>query len=168
LGNSVVSKADRANAPPVNTNGRLRKIDIPEANDGTVLLDSGSTINVSGDSAFFTPKSTLELPLLILLDISKYVASINSFGSLRILAPTGFMEVDDLYYCPGINGSILLTGSLLTSGWQLQLEGTKAWLTNPNGNSFYLNFKNFCWKIKIKHNAMLSKVSQKPSYDTYA
>ncbi|PLW06753.1 hypothetical protein PCANC_27590 [Puccinia coronata f. sp. avenae] len=33
-------------APPVNTNGRLRKIDIPEATDGTVLLDSGSTINV--------------------------------------------------------------------------------------------------------------------------
>jgi hypothetical protein len=77
------------------------------------------------------------------------------------------MEVDDVYYCPGINGLILLTGRLLTSGWQLWHEGTEAWLTNPNGNSFYLDFKNFCWTIKVQHNAMISKVSQQPSYDPY-
>ncbi|KNZ48759.1 hypothetical protein VP01_542g6 [Puccinia sorghi] len=29
------------------SNGRIRKIDVPEANDGTILLDSGSTINDS-------------------------------------------------------------------------------------------------------------------------
>jgi hypothetical protein len=85
----------------------------------TFLLDSGSTINVSGDSASFTPKSKLKSPLLILLSISKYMASIDSVGSLKIPTQTVFMEVDDVYYCPGINGLILLTGRLLTSGWQL-------------------------------------------------
>ncbi|KNZ49150.1 uncharacterized protein VP01_517g2 [Puccinia sorghi] len=39
-----------ASQPPASqsgrqSNGRIRKIDVPEANDGTVLLDSGSTIN---------------------------------------------------------------------------------------------------------------------------
>ncbi|KAA1138930.1 Dcp1p-Dcp2p decapping enzyme complex alpha subunit [Puccinia graminis f. sp. tritici] len=37
----------RPNNTPLNVqnNGRIRKIDLPEANDGTILLDSGSTIN---------------------------------------------------------------------------------------------------------------------------
>ncbi|KAA1084100.1 hypothetical protein PGT21_050268 [Puccinia graminis f. sp. tritici] len=33
------------------SNGRIRKIDIPDANDGTILLDSGSTINAEDSNA---------------------------------------------------------------------------------------------------------------------
>jgi hypothetical protein len=55
-------------------NGCMQKINVPEANDGTVLLDSGSTINVSGKSRFFTITSKLASPLTVLLAISKFVA----------------------------------------------------------------------------------------------
>jgi hypothetical protein len=136
--------------PPVNANGRFRKIDIPEENEGKVLLVSGSTINVSGNSTFFTLKAKLKSPLLILLAISKYVASINSIGSLRIPTPTGIMEVEDVYYCKGITGSIVSTGSLLRNGWHLRHEGTEAWLTNRGGSSFYLDFNNFCWTVQLQ------------------
>ncbi|PLW07395.1 hypothetical protein PCASD_26829 [Puccinia coronata f. sp. avenae] len=33
--------------PTTQSKGRIRKIDFPDANNGTVLLDSGSTVNVS-------------------------------------------------------------------------------------------------------------------------
>ncbi|KNZ48408.1 uncharacterized protein VP01_5693g1, partial [Puccinia sorghi] len=59
------------------SNGRIRKIDVPEANDGTILLDSGSTINVSGTSKFFTVTSKLDCPLTISLAISSYMAPIE-------------------------------------------------------------------------------------------
>jgi hypothetical protein len=51
-------------------------------------------------------KAKLKSPLLISLAISKYVASINWISSLRIPTPTGIMEVDDVYYCKGIFGSV--------------------------------------------------------------
>ncbi|KNZ55540.1 uncharacterized protein VP01_2654g5 [Puccinia sorghi] len=82
--------------PPTRTthsNGQLRKIDIPEANDGTVLLDSGSTINLRVSSSFFTLKSQLASPFLIFMAISEYVSTIDSIGSLKIPTPTGMMEV---------------------------------------------------------------------------
>lgn len=82
--------------PPTRTthsNGQLRKIDIPEANDGTGLLDSGSTINLRVSSSFFTLKSQLASPLLIFMAISEYVSTIDSIGSLKIPTPTGMMEV---------------------------------------------------------------------------
>jgi hypothetical protein len=43
----------------------------------------------------------------------------------------------------------------------------EAWLTNPAGNSFYLNFNNFCWTVKLQERATIRKVAQKPSYDPY-
>ena len=69
------------------SNGSIQKIDVPEANDGTVLLDSGSTINVSGMSKFFTITSKLQNPLTVSFAISKFMAPINSIGYLRIPTP---------------------------------------------------------------------------------
>jgi hypothetical protein len=46
-------------------------------------------------------------------------------------------------------------------------EGTEAWLTNPLGNSFYLDFKIFCWTIKLQEREMINKVTQTPSYNPY-
>ncbi|KNZ64502.1 hypothetical protein VP01_1021g3 [Puccinia sorghi] len=60
------------------SNGRIQKIDVPEANDGIVLLDSGSIINVSGTSRFFTITAKLDSPLIIFLAILSYIAAINT------------------------------------------------------------------------------------------
>jgi hypothetical protein len=51
------------------SNGHIRNIDLPDANDGKVLLDSGSTINMSGRARFFKIKSRLPNPLTISLAI---------------------------------------------------------------------------------------------------
>jgi hypothetical protein len=71
---------------------------MPDANDGTVLLDSGSTINVSGKSRFFKIKLKLNAPLTISLAILEYVAPVEFVGSLMIPTPTGVMEIDDVFY----------------------------------------------------------------------
>ncbi|KNZ52957.1 hypothetical protein VP01_3387g4 [Puccinia sorghi] len=83
-------------APANHSNGQLQKINIPEANEGILLLDSGSTINVSGSSAFFTAKRLLAAPLLISMAISEYVSSINSTCSLRNPNTTGTMVIEDI------------------------------------------------------------------------
>ncbi|KNZ63319.1 hypothetical protein VP01_115g6 [Puccinia sorghi] len=51
------------------SNGHICKIDVPEANDGTILIDSGSTINMSGKSRFYKITSKLDCPLTISLAI---------------------------------------------------------------------------------------------------
>ncbi|PLW35803.1 hypothetical protein PCASD_15704 [Puccinia coronata f. sp. avenae] len=150
------------------SNGRIRKIDIPDANDGTILLDSGSTINVSGKSRFFSITSRLKDPLTISLAISKYVAPINFIGSLTIPTPTGTMKINDVYFCEEIKGSILSTGRLAEDGWSFTHTGTDAKLLDPTGNSFDLTFLNHCWIIAIiDDQAMLKRISQKPHNELY-
>ncbi|KNZ51529.1 uncharacterized protein VP01_3915g2 [Puccinia sorghi] len=124
LGNATISTSlltvvtpitlpNHPSQPGRQSNGRIRKIDLPEANNGTILLESGSTINVSGTSKFYTIKSKLDCPLTISLVISTYVAPVEYIGTLRIPMPTGLMEINDVYFCNRIKGSILLTGHLL-------------------------------------------------------
>jgi hypothetical protein len=153
---------------PHQSNGRIRKIDVPDANDGTVLIDSGSTINVSGKSAFFTITSKLQTSLTVSLAISKYMAPIDSIGHLRIPTPMGVMVIDNVYYCEGIKGSILSTGRLVRDGWKFCHEGTDAWLVDKNGKSYTLDFSNYCWNVKtLESNAMINKITQKPSSELH-
>jgi hypothetical protein len=155
-------------AQPHQSNGRIRKIDVPDANDGTVLLDSGSTINVSGKSAFFTITSKLETPLTVSRASSKYMAPIDSIGHLRIPTSTGVMAIENLYYCEGIKGSILLTGRLVNDGWKFCHEETGAWLVDKDGKSYNLDFSNYCWNVRtLKANTMINKISQKPSNELH-
>jgi hypothetical protein len=150
------------------SNGRICKIDIPEANNGTILLDSGSTIHVSGKSRFFSITSRLQAPLTISLAISKYVAPIEYVGSLTIPTPTGTMTINDVYYCDEIKGSIVLTGRLAEDRWTFSHKGTAAVLTNAARDSFFLKFSNHCWVIDTADDlAMLSKISQKPPNELY-
>jgi hypothetical protein len=141
---------------------------VPNANNGTVLLDSGSTINVSGKSRFFKIKSKLNAPLTISLAILEYMAPVEFVGSLMIPTPTGVMEIDDVFYCKGIKGSILSTGRLVKARWSFKHNRTGAKLINPAGVSFDLSYSNFCWNVAtLDHHAIISKISQKPSGDLF-
>jgi hypothetical protein len=141
---------------------------VPDANDGTVLLDSGSMINVSGKSSFFTRTAKLATPLTVSLAISKFVAPIDSIGHLSIPTPTGVMKIENVYYCKGIKGSILSTGRLLEDAWKFVHKGTDAKLLDQNGMSYDLVYLNYCWNVRtLNVNAMLRKVSQKPSNELH-
>jgi hypothetical protein len=115
--------------PPGNpSNSRIQKINIPNANEGIILLDSGSTINVSGTSCYFLITSKLKTPLTVSLAISKYVAPIEFIGRLLIPTPTGMMIINDVYFCKEIQGSILSTGKLVEEGWLFTHDKTDAQL----------------------------------------
>ena len=149
-------------------NGRIQKIEVPEANVGNVLLDSGSTINLSGKSKFLTITAKLDTPLTVSLAISIYVAPIDSIGHLRIPTPTGVMEIKNVYFCEGIKGLILSTGRLVADGWKFAHEKTEATLVDKDGTPFALEFSNYCWNVKTLHeNAMIKKVTQKPSNELH-
>jgi hypothetical protein len=152
------SYTQQSQNPPRNpSNGRIQKIYIPDANEGTILLDSGSTVNVSGTSCYFSITSKLKTPLMASLAISKYVAPIEFIG-------TGMMIINDVYYCNEIQGSILLTGRLVEEGWLFTHNKTKAQLQDKSGKICYLKFHNHCWKVDVlQDHAMIDKVSQKPS-----
>ncbi|KNZ53365.1 putative signal peptide protein, partial [Puccinia sorghi] len=69
-------------------------------------------------------KRTMEPSLLTLAPLS------------TIPTPTGTMQINDVYFCEGIKGSILLTGRLLESGWSILHEGLLALLVDPIGCRF--------------------------------
>jgi hypothetical protein len=141
---------------------------VPEANDGTVLLDSGSTINVSGESRFLTITVKLDMPLTVSLAISKFVAPIDSIGYLRIPTPNGVMVIRNVYFCEGIKGSILSTGRLVVDGWKFVHDETEARLIDKDGISFPLEFSNYFWNVKtLDEYAMISKITQKPSNELH-
>ena len=141
---------------------------MPEENNGTVLLDSGSTIDVSGKSKFLTITAKLDTPLTVSLAISIYVAPIDSIGHLRIPTPTGVMEIKNVYFCEGIKGSILSTGRLVVDGWKFVHDKTEARLIDKDGISFPLEFSNSCWNVKtLDEYAMISKITQKPSNELH-
>jgi hypothetical protein len=64
---------------------------------------------MSGRSRFLAITAKLETPPTVSLAIFKFVAPINSIGHPRIPTPSGMMKINDVYFCKGIKGSILLT-----------------------------------------------------------
>jgi hypothetical protein len=150
------------------SNNRIQKIDIPDANNGTILLDSGFTINVSGKSRFFSLTSRLNSPLTISLAIPKNVAPIEYVGSLIIPTLTGTMKINDVYYCKEIKGSILSTRRLVEKGWSFSCVGTDAKLVNSVGCSFHLKYVNHCWVTDTSYDQeMIKNISQKPPNELY-
>ncbi|KNZ44370.1 uncharacterized protein VP01_922g3 [Puccinia sorghi] len=155
-------------ALPPQSNDRIRKILIPDVNEATILLDSGSAINLSGRSPFFTITSRLNDPVDISLAISDPGATIEYIGRLSIPTPSGKMVIDDVYFCKKITGSIISTGRLISSGWKLDHEGVVAKLSDPKGNSFGLDYKNYCWTIKMLiFSAKINKITQIPCLDPF-
>lgn len=78
------------------------------------------------------------------------------------------MKIDDVYFCEGIKGSILLTRRPVKDGWKFVHNGTDAKLLDVDGNSYNLDFTNNCWNVQMLHkSAMIKKITQKPSNELH-
>jgi hypothetical protein len=137
--------------------------------DGIVLVDLGATTNVSGPSPFFTITSKLSEPRSVSLAVSDCIAPLNYIGRLSIPTPKGKIEIEKVYLCEGVKGSILSTGRLVVAGWKFAHEGIDAVLISPENITFPLVFNNFCWTIvtSLPTEIKINKISQQPSFDPH-
>jgi hypothetical protein len=103
------------------------------------------------------------------LAVADCIAPLKYIGSLKIPTAKGTIEIDNVYFCKGVKGSILSTGRLVVDGWKFAHKGTEASLTSPTGISFPLVFRNFCWTIltALDDEIKTAKITQKPSFDPY-
>ncbi|POW03364.1 hypothetical protein PSHT_11673 [Puccinia striiformis] len=91
-------------------NNRLRQLDIPERDGGKFLLDSGASTHVCGNLHQFVTRQRLEYPKVIALAVADCKVDVTFKGTIKIPTPTGTIEVNDVYYCPGVDGVILSVG----------------------------------------------------------
>lgn len=153
--------------PPRRSEHHVRKVNFPDVTEG-VLLDSGASAHVSGDSTLFIPGSKLTKPRTFYLAVSDCNVTVDRIGTVRIPTPTGVITIPNVYHVPGVDGVILSTGRLLSDGWKLEYEGTKATLLDPFRNSYSTVFHNYCWNLKTDNEFnTLKKVTQSPSFDPY-
>jgi hypothetical protein len=134
--------------PPRRPDGdRIRQVNIPNLTEGC-LLDSGASAHVSGNSTLFKVTRKLTQPRTFYLAVSDCNVTVTDIGRVTIPTPTGPLTINDVYHCPGVDGIILSTGRLLTDGWQLIYDGTKATLVDPCNNCYETVFHNYCWSLK--------------------
>jgi hypothetical protein len=153
---------------PAMPQNRLRQLDVPEANDGKVLLDSGASTHVSGNLEIFVSREHLAIPRTISLAVADCKVDVRFKGRVRIQTPKGPIEFDNVYYCPGVDGLILSVGRLTSNGWRLCFDGKKAELISPSNICFTTRFRNFCWYLAMCKDALeINKVTTSPSFDPY-
>ncbi|PLW08123.1 hypothetical protein PCANC_27638 [Puccinia coronata f. sp. avenae] len=85
---------------PVNV--RVCAIDTTANPSDTVLIDSGASACVSGDSPFFTLETRLTQPIPVLLASRKSSMCLTGIGSLRIPTPSGTIRIKRVYHHPSI------------------------------------------------------------------
>ncbi|KAA1135203.1 hypothetical protein PGTUg99_013403 [Puccinia graminis f. sp. tritici] len=94
---------------------RVRAIDTSAPNDDTVLIDSGASACVSGNSPFFTFERRLTNPVPVLLASRKSEMTLTGIGSLKIPNPSGTIRIKNVYHHPTIPYVILSLGMLTTA-----------------------------------------------------
>ncbi|KAH9446583.1 hypothetical protein Pst134EA_030493 [Puccinia striiformis f. sp. tritici] len=148
---------------PAPQQGRLRQLDVPEASDGQFLLDSGASTHVSGNLNYFVTRQILPRPKTIALAVADCTVDVRFKGTIKIPMSNGVIEVDDVYYCPGVDGVILSVGRLTENGWTLNISGEEAMLISPDHVIFSTTFRNHCWYIEMCKEVM-NKVTSIPSF----
>jgi hypothetical protein len=81
---------------------RIRAIDARENSNDVVLVDSGASACVSGDSPFFTLERRLIKPIPVLLAYRDFSLILTGVGSLKIPTSNGTLHVCNVYHHPNI------------------------------------------------------------------
>lgn len=69
---------------------------------------------------------------------------LDSGSTAHMPTKNGLLQVNEVYHCKGVKGTILSTGRLADAGWRLDHEGTSLLVTDPGGWEFETVFRNFC------------------------
>ncbi|KAI7953425.1 hypothetical protein MJO28_005972 [Puccinia striiformis f. sp. tritici] len=163
-GNSNTTHQPAPNPPP--QHNRLRQLDVPEASDGKFLLDSSASTHVSGNLKYFTTRQTLDKPKTIALAVADCTINVSFKGTIKIPTANGTIEVEDVYYCPGVDGVILSVGRLTEHGWRLNFSGDMTLLISPGNVHFSTTFRNHCWYIEMCKE-VINKITSIPSFDSF-
>ncbi|KAI7962344.1 hypothetical protein MJO28_000438 [Puccinia striiformis f. sp. tritici] len=148
------------------SHNRLRQLDVPGAGGGKFLLDSGASTHVCGSLLHFITRQQLKHPKIIALAVADCTVNVTIKGTIEIPTPTGTIKIDDVYYCPGVDGVILSVGRLTENGWTLNISGEEAMLISPDRIRFSTTFRNHCWYIEMCKN-VINKVTSIPSFDSF-
>ncbi|PLW19705.1 hypothetical protein PCASD_13171 [Puccinia coronata f. sp. avenae] len=132
---------------PTPTNVRVRAIDATANPSDTVLIDSGASACVSGDSPYFHLESRLTKPIPVLLASRKSNMTLTGVGSLKIPTPNGTIRIKNVYHHPSIPYVILSLGILTSHGLQLVFDQHCGLTLIHFHRKFQTTFSNNCWTL---------------------
>ncbi|POW07679.1 hypothetical protein PSTT_08092 [Puccinia striiformis] len=112
LRNGKIKLADLATLPSGPSNQvpkyiQVRALDVSAPHDDTVLVDSGASACVSGDSPFFTFERRLTSPIPVRMASRNSTMALTGIGSLKIPTPSGTIRIRNVYHNPTIPYVIL-------------------------------------------------------------
>ncbi|KAI7944398.1 hypothetical protein MJO28_010093 [Puccinia striiformis f. sp. tritici] len=154
LRNGKIKLADLATAAapsgPSNTVPKyiqVRALDVSAPHDDTVLIDSGASACVSGDSPFFTFERRLTSPIPVRMASRNSTMALTGLGSLKIPTPSGTIRIRNVYHNPTIPYVILSLGMLTTYGLQPVFDKDCVMSLVHKHRVFRTTFSNFCWNL---------------------
>ncbi|POW17002.1 hypothetical protein PSTT_00834 [Puccinia striiformis] len=142
--------AEYAKDPQFNLNPsfvKVRAVDLNATPDDTVLVDSGASACVSGNSSFFVFEKRLMTPIPVLMASRKSNMLLTGVGSLKIPTPSGTIRIKNVYHNPSIPYVILSLGMLATYGLQPVFDKDCTMSLVHQHRVFRTTFSNFCWTL---------------------
>ncbi|KAI7934323.1 hypothetical protein MJO28_017169 [Puccinia striiformis f. sp. tritici] len=142
--------AEYAKDPQFNLNPsvvKVRAVDLNATPDDTVLVDSGASACVSGNSPFFVFEKRLMTPIPVLMASRKSNMLLTGVGSLKIPTPSGTIRIKNVYHNPSIPYVILSLGMLATYGLQPVFDRDCTMSLVHKHRVFRTVFSNFCWTL---------------------
>jgi hypothetical protein len=151
---------------------RIRAINAAANSSNTVLVDSGASACVSGDSPFFTLESRLTKPIPVLLASCKSSMTLTGVGSLTIPTPNRTIQIRNVYHHPSIPYAILSLGILTSHGFLPVFNNNNEMKLKYQHRTFHTTFANNCWNLitsctpkPTENRVTLYSMSNKPSMD---
>ncbi|KAI7955267.1 hypothetical protein MJO28_005667 [Puccinia striiformis f. sp. tritici] len=147
---NVAQLAEYAKDPQFKLNPsfvKVRAVDLNATPDDTVLVDSGASACVSGNSPFFIFEKRLTNPIPVLMASRKSKMLLTGVGSLKIPTPSGTIRIKNVYHNPSIPYVILSLGMLATYGLQPIFDKDCTMSLVHKHRIFRTVFSNFCWTL---------------------
>ncbi|KAI7933335.1 hypothetical protein MJO28_017711 [Puccinia striiformis f. sp. tritici] len=147
LGNMATAALPSGPHNQVPDHVQVRALDVTAPHDDTVLIDSGASACVSGDSPFFTFERKLTSPIPVRMASRNSTMSLTGLGSLKIPTPSGTIRIRNVYHNPSIPYVILSLGMLTTYGLQPVFDKECVMSLVHKNRVFRTTFSNFCWNL---------------------
>ncbi|MBW0538038.1 hypothetical protein O181_077753 [Austropuccinia psidii MF-1] len=139
---------------------------ITDVDENQILLDSGASAHVSGKSPFLFDVVPLSRPISLLLADPNTVLHATGIGRLCIPLKEGELNVDSVYVCSSISGTLLSLGRLVTKGFSIIISGTSLQLLSNLNTHFSTQFKNYCWYLQPQYR--VSAISTNPLQTSFS
>jgi hypothetical protein len=121
------------------------------AADAHGIVDTGTTNHVSGEFSLLTNVRPLQKNILLNLALFDGSVMATHVGTISLPWKHSTIQLENVLYCPMVQGTLILLGQLIDDGFEVSLEnGAIVVWERLSGGMVMAQFSNWSWRVSLQ------------------